>query len=57
MSDTQRLLDIHEIQQVLLLYAVALDSREMSLLERVFTADAHIDIPGVGRVRNPVRHG
>lgn len=50
MSDTQRLLDIHEIQQVLLLYAVALDSREMSLLERVFTADAHIDIPGVGPV-------
>lgn len=33
MADTAELSDIHEIQQVLLLYPVALDSRALELLE------------------------
>jgi hypothetical protein len=50
MADAAQLSDIHEIQQVLLLYPVALDSRALELLEQVFVPDARIDIPGVGVV-------
>jgi hypothetical protein len=50
MANLQELSDIHDIQQVLLLYPVALDSRALHLLEQVFLPDARIDIPGVGTV-------
>jgi hypothetical protein len=50
MTTLQQLADIHEIQQVLLLYPVALDSRALHLLEQVFVPEAAIDIPGVGTV-------
>ena len=45
MADAAQLSDIHEIQQVLLLYPVALDSRALELLEQVFVPDARIEIP------------
>jgi len=38
------------MQQVQLLYAVALDSRALDLLAQVFVPDARIEIPGVGTV-------
>lgn len=50
MRSVQELSDVHEIQQVLLLYAVALDSRALDLLSEVFVPDARIEIPGVGTV-------
>ena len=50
MMSLQQLSDIHAIEQVLLLYPVALDSRALELLDQVFVADASIDIPGVGTV-------
>ena len=50
MKSMQELTDIHDIQQVLLLYAVALDSRALDLLAQVFVPDARIEIPGVGTV-------
>jgi len=50
MIDVSYLADVHEIQQTLLAYAVALDSRALEMLDRVFTPDARIDIPGVGVV-------
>ena len=46
-TDPNALADIHDIQQTLLKYPVALDSRCFSLLEEVFTADARIAIPGM----------
>jgi hypothetical protein len=46
-STVQQLSDIHDIQQTLLRYPVALDSRCFGLLEEVFTADARIAIPGM----------
>ncbi len=48
MDDMQCLLDAHRIQQCLLKYPVALDSRDFDLLESLFTADARIDIPAAG---------
>lgn len=48
MNAVQELHDIHQIQQLIQLYAVALDSRALDLLDDVFTADARIEIPGVG---------
>lgn len=45
--DAARLPDVHEIQQTLLKYPVALDSRCFGLLEEVFTPDARIAIPGM----------
>ena len=50
MPSLQYLQDAHEIQQVQLLYAVALDSRALDLLAQVFMPDARIEIPGVGTV-------
>jgi len=48
MDNVQMLLDAHQIQQCLLKYAVALDSRDFDLLESLFTPDARIDIPAAG---------
>lgn len=50
MPSLQYLQDAHEIQQLQLLYAVALDSRALHLLAQVFVPDARIEIPGVGTV-------
>lgn len=55
MDDMQYLLDAHRIQQCLLKYPVALDSRDFDLLESLFTADARIDIPAAG-VFDPARY-
>jgi hypothetical protein len=48
MDTLQTLVDAHQIQQCLLQYAVALDSRDFDLLESLFTPDARIDIPAAG---------
>jgi hypothetical protein len=45
----QELLDAHAIAQTLARYPIALDSRAFGLFDEVFTPDARIDIPGVGR--------
>ena len=44
----QKLLDIHEIQQALLKYAIALDARQPDLMDQVFTKDAEIVLSGTG---------
>jgi hypothetical protein len=45
--DAALLPDVHEIQQTLLKYPVALDSRCFGLLAEVFAPDARIAIPGM----------
>jgi hypothetical protein len=47
-DQVRQLLDIHQIQQLLLKYAIALDSRELDLMDRLFTKDAKIDLAGTG---------
>lgn len=47
-SSADYLLDIHEIQQLLARYSVAIDTRELSLFDGIFAPDAHIDIDGFG---------
>jgi hypothetical protein len=45
-----RLLDIEDIKRALGLYVIALDSRELSLFDQVFTPDAHIALGGMGEM-------
>ena len=47
---TQYLFDVHCIEQVLNQYAIGLDTLQIPLMERCFTEDAHIEIPGAGVV-------
>lgn len=42
------LYDVHEISQVLYRYTVAIDSRAYELFDRCFTADATIELAGMG---------
>jgi hypothetical protein len=44
----ERLADAHDIQQVLLRYSIALDTRQLELLDDVFAAEARIDMHSVG---------
>jgi hypothetical protein len=44
----QKLLDIHQIQQLLVKYTIAIDTRDFDLLERCFTADAELHLAGLG---------
>jgi len=44
----QKLLDIHQIQQVLVKYTIAIDTRDFDLLESCFTLDAEIHLAGLG---------
>ena len=43
-----KLLDLHEIQQVLATYSIAIDTRRPELLDRCFEAGAQLDLDGVG---------
>jgi hypothetical protein len=43
-----RLLDIQEINRALALYVIAVDTRELSLFDRVFVPNAQIILGGVG---------
>ena len=45
-----RLLDIQEINRALALYVVAVDTRELSLFDRVFMPEARIILGGVGEM-------
>jgi hypothetical protein len=45
-NSLQRLLDLQDIQQVLALYTVALDSREFDLFDDCVTPDTQIFLPG-----------
>ena len=51
-NSLQPLLDLQDIQQVLALYAVALDSREFDLFDDCVTPDAEIFLPGYEKL-NP----
>jgi hypothetical protein len=44
----QKLLDIHQIQQVLVKYTIAIDSRDFDLLESCFVEQAEIHLAGLG---------
>jgi hypothetical protein len=44
----QKLLDIHQIQQVLVKYTIAIDSQDFDLLEGCFTSDAELHLAGLG---------
>ena len=44
----RKLLDIHEIQQVLLKYPIAIDSRQLDIMDQLFTKDAQINLAGTG---------
>ena len=43
-----RLLDLEDIKRAIGLYVIAVDTREMSLFDQVFTPDARIILGGVG---------
>lgn len=45
----RRLLDTQEIQQVLMKYSIAIDSRHLNLFHQVFSPDAMIDLAGTGQ--------
>lgn len=45
-----RLLDIQDIQRALGLYVLAIDTRELSLMDQVFTPGAQIILGGVGEM-------
>ena len=47
-DSVSRILDFQEIQRVLAIYVVALDSRALSLFDQCFTPDAEIVLAGVG---------
>jgi len=44
----RKLLDIHEIQQLLLEYSIALDARDLDFMDRLFTDDAQLNLVGDG---------
>lgn len=44
----QQLLDIHQIQQVLVKYTIAIDTQDFDLLETCFTDDAELYLAGLG---------
>src|SRR5690348_10938407 len=44
----QKLLDIHNIQQVLVKYTIAIDTQNFDLLETCFTDDAELHLAGLG---------
>ena len=43
-----KLLDLHEVGQVLATYSIAIDTRRPELLERCFAASAQLQLDGVG---------
>lgn len=42
------LADVHDIQQLLYRYAIAIDTRDLDALDRIFTPDAHLDMSVAG---------
>ncbi|MEV0262326.1 nuclear transport factor 2 family protein [Streptomyces sp. NPDC050617] len=50
MLDIQEISDRMEIQELLVAYAAAIDSKDFDSLDRIFTEDAHIDYTTFGAI-------
>ncbi|MEV0282135.1 nuclear transport factor 2 family protein [Streptomyces sp. NPDC050610] len=50
MLDIQEISDRLEIQELLVAYATAIDSKDFDSLDRIFTEDAHIDYTAFGAI-------
>jgi hypothetical protein len=47
-ADVPALADVHAIEQLLYRYAIAIDTRQLDLLDEIFTPDAHLDMSVAG---------
>jgi hypothetical protein len=43
-----QLVDVHDIQQLLYRYAIAIDTRDLDVLDDIFTPDARLDMSVAG---------
>jgi hypothetical protein len=48
--------DVHEIEQVIYSYAIAIDTRDWDLLDRCFAPDAAIEMSVAGRYPSPAAY-
>ncbi|MBW2942414.1 nuclear transport factor 2 family protein [Zhongshania aquimaris] len=53
MIDTNQQIQIREIENIILEYATALDTKEYDLLDNIFSAEAKVEYVGIGECKGP----